>query len=98
MSTLTTNLMFLGPKTERKPWSCISKQDHWLLGQLSTTPDPSPSTLTSTIMMTHLSLLFFKSIGVDPLPAKLLYDKSHDQVWVLCWGDTHKSRPSLQVC
>ncbi|XP_040832514.1 follistatin-related protein 4 [Ochotona curzoniae] len=38
-----------------------------------------------------------QSIGVDPLPAKLLYDKSHDQVWVLSWGDTHKSRPSLQV-
>ncbi|XP_076994548.1 follistatin-related protein 4 [Tamandua tetradactyla] len=38
-----------------------------------------------------------QSIGVDPLPAKLSYDKSHDQVWVLSWGDTHKSQPSLQV-
>lgn len=38
-----------------------------------------------------------QSIGVDPLPAKLLYDKSHDQVWVLSWGDIHKSQPSLQV-
>ncbi|KAF3821543.1 hypothetical protein GH733_009585 [Mirounga leonina] len=37
------------------------------------------------------------SIGVDPLPAKLSYDKSHDQVWVLSWGDVHKSQPSLQV-
>ncbi|XP_012506771.1 PREDICTED: follistatin-related protein 4 [Propithecus coquereli] len=38
-----------------------------------------------------------QSIGVDPLPAKLSYDKSHDQVWVLSWGDLHKSHPSLQV-
>ncbi|XP_049728348.1 follistatin-related protein 4 [Elephas maximus indicus] len=38
-----------------------------------------------------------QSIGVDPLPAKLSYDKSHDQVWVLSWGDTHKSQPTLQV-
>ncbi|XP_006888133.1 PREDICTED: follistatin-related protein 4-like [Elephantulus edwardii] len=38
-----------------------------------------------------------QSIGVDPLPAKLSYDKSHDQVWVLSWGDEHKSQPSLQV-
>ncbi|XP_045406738.1 follistatin-related protein 4 [Lemur catta] len=38
-----------------------------------------------------------QSIGVDPLPAKLSYDKSHDQVWVLSWGDVHKSHPSLQV-
>ncbi|XP_047412945.1 follistatin-related protein 4 [Sciurus carolinensis] len=38
-----------------------------------------------------------QSIGVDPLPAKLSYDKSHDQVWVLSWGDRHKSQPSLQV-
>ncbi|XP_006872973.1 PREDICTED: follistatin-related protein 4 [Chrysochloris asiatica] len=38
-----------------------------------------------------------QSIGVDPLPAKLSYDKSHDQVWVLSWGDMHKFQASLQV-
>nr|XP_058134676.1 follistatin-related protein 4 isoform X2 [Dasypus novemcinctus] len=38
-----------------------------------------------------------QSIGVDPLPTKLSYDKSHDQVWVLNWGDMHKTQPSLQV-
>ncbi|XP_029410058.1 follistatin-related protein 4 isoform X2 [Nannospalax galili] len=38
-----------------------------------------------------------QSIGVDPLPAKLSYDKSHDQVWVLSWGNIHKTQPSLQV-
>lgn len=51
----------------------------------------------STTTTTNWSLFFFKSIGVDPLPAKLSYDKSHDQVWVLSWGDVHKSQPSLQV-
>ncbi|XP_074069678.1 follistatin-related protein 4 isoform X3 [Macrotis lagotis] len=38
-----------------------------------------------------------QAIGVDSLPAKLLYDKSHDQVWVLSWGDMQKSQLSLQV-
>ncbi|XP_053319617.1 follistatin-related protein 4 [Spea bombifrons] len=38
-----------------------------------------------------------KSIDVDPFPAKLLYDKSHDQVWILSWGDINKSHPTLQV-
>uniref|UniRef100_A0A4X2KHQ6 Follistatin like 4 n=1 Tax=Vombatus ursinus TaxID=29139 RepID=A0A4X2KHQ6_VOMUR len=38
-----------------------------------------------------------QAIGVDSLPVKLLYDKSHDQVWVLSWGNMQKSQPSLQV-
>ncbi|XP_069055298.1 follistatin-related protein 4 isoform X1 [Pleurodeles waltl] len=38
-----------------------------------------------------------QSVNVDPLPAKLLYDKSHDQVWVLSWGDRRKLHPTLQV-
>ncbi|KAM9312998.1 follistatin-related protein 4-like [Gastrophryne carolinensis] len=38
-----------------------------------------------------------QTIDVDPYPAKLLYDKSHDQVWILSWGDINKSYPSLQV-
>ncbi|XP_056372559.1 follistatin-related protein 4 isoform X2 [Hyla sarda] len=38
-----------------------------------------------------------QTIQVDPYPAKLLYDKSHDQVWILSWGDINKSHPSLQV-
>ncbi|XP_051487251.1 follistatin-related protein 4 isoform X1 [Apus apus] len=36
-------------------------------------------------------------LDVDPVPTKLHYDKSHDQVWVLSWGDMHKSSPTLQV-
>ncbi|NXG47495.1 FSTL4 protein, partial [Psilopogon haemacephalus] len=38
-----------------------------------------------------------QTFDVDPLPTKLHYDKSHDQVWVLSWGDMHKSSPTLQV-
>ncbi|NXM66035.1 FSTL4 protein, partial [Serilophus lunatus] len=38
-----------------------------------------------------------QSVDVDPLPTKLHYDKSHDQVWVLSWGDMRKSSPTLQV-
>uniref|UniRef100_A0A663ER06 Follistatin like 4 n=2 Tax=Aquila chrysaetos chrysaetos TaxID=223781 RepID=A0A663ER06_AQUCH len=38
-----------------------------------------------------------QSLDVDPLPTKLHYDKSHDQVWVLSWGDMRKSSPALQV-
>ncbi|XP_054245137.1 follistatin-related protein 4-like isoform X1 [Indicator indicator] len=38
-----------------------------------------------------------QTLDVDPLPTKLHYDKSHDQVWVLSWGDMQKSSPTLQV-
>uniref|UniRef100_A0A4W3HYD3 Follistatin-related protein 5 n=1 Tax=Callorhinchus milii TaxID=7868 RepID=A0A4W3HYD3_CALMI len=36
-------------------------------------------------------------VATDPIPVKLHYDKSHDQVWVLSWGDTEKNSPTLQV-
>ncbi|XP_041078756.1 follistatin-related protein 5-like isoform X2 [Polyodon spathula] len=36
-------------------------------------------------------------VETDPVPVKLHYDKSHDQVWVLSWGDIHRTRPTLQV-
>ncbi|NWZ35023.1 FSTL4 protein, partial [Brachypodius atriceps] len=38
-----------------------------------------------------------QSLDVNPLPTKLHYDKSHDQVWVLSWGDMRRSSPTLQV-
>ncbi|NXR41117.1 FSTL4 protein, partial [Zosterops hypoxanthus] len=38
-----------------------------------------------------------QSLDVDPLPTKLHYDKSHDQVWVLSWGNMKQSSPTLQV-
>ncbi|XP_062391804.1 follistatin-related protein 4 [Sardina pilchardus] len=38
-----------------------------------------------------------QAVDTDPVPVKLFYDKSHDQVWVLSWGDLQKSHPTLQV-
>ncbi|KAK9406569.1 FSTL4: Follistatin-related protein 4 [Crotalus adamanteus] len=38
-----------------------------------------------------------QSLDVDPVPVKLHYDKSHDQIWILSWGDMKKSHPTLQV-
>nr|XP_036860286.1 follistatin-related protein 4 [Manis javanica] len=55
-------------------------------------------TLSRVLVVDVQAQKVLQSIGVDPLPAKLSYDKSHDQVWVLSWGDVHKSQPSLQVC
>ncbi|XP_069487460.1 follistatin-related protein 5 isoform X2 [Ambystoma mexicanum] len=36
-------------------------------------------------------------VSTDPVPVKLHYDKSHDQVWVLSWGNMEKTSPTLQV-
>uniref|UniRef100_A0A3Q3QZ93 Follistatin-like 4 n=1 Tax=Monopterus albus TaxID=43700 RepID=A0A3Q3QZ93_MONAL len=38
-----------------------------------------------------------QAIATDPFPVKMLYDKSHDQVWVLTWGDMDRTHPTLQV-
>ncbi|XP_075065845.1 follistatin-related protein 4 [Mixophyes fleayi] len=38
-----------------------------------------------------------QTIDVDPYPSKLFYDKSHDQVWIISWGDINKTHPTLQV-
>ncbi|XP_073500588.1 follistatin-related protein 5 isoform X2 [Phyllobates terribilis] len=38
-----------------------------------------------------------QAVNTDPVPVTLHYDKSHDQVWVLSWGNIEKSSPTLQV-
>uniref|UniRef100_A0A8D0DWT6 Follistatin like 4 n=1 Tax=Salvator merianae TaxID=96440 RepID=A0A8D0DWT6_SALMN len=38
-----------------------------------------------------------QTLDTDPLPVKIHYDKSHDQIWVLSWGDMNASHPTLQV-
>ncbi|MEE6517971.1 hypothetical protein FKM82_028609, partial [Ascaphus truei] len=38
-----------------------------------------------------------QAVSTDPVPVKLHYDKSHDQVWVLSWGNMEKTSPTLQV-
>lgn len=43
------------------------------------------------------SLFVLQAVATDPFPVKMLYDKSHDQVWILTWGDMDKTHPTLQV-
>ncbi|XP_075054165.1 follistatin-related protein 5 isoform X2 [Mixophyes fleayi] len=38
-----------------------------------------------------------QAVNTDPIPVKLHYDKSHDQVWVLSWGNMEKTSSTLQV-
>lgn len=38
-----------------------------------------------------------QTVNTDPYPVKLHYEKSHDQVWLLSWGDMEKNFPTLQV-
>ncbi|XP_061926144.1 follistatin-related protein 4 isoform X1 [Entelurus aequoreus] len=38
-----------------------------------------------------------QAIATDAFPVKMLYDKSHDQVWLLAWGDMERTHPTLQV-
>ncbi|XP_072520111.1 follistatin-related protein 5 isoform X3 [Salminus brasiliensis] len=38
-----------------------------------------------------------QTVNTDRVPVKLHYDKSHDQVWILSWGDLEKTFPTLQV-
>ncbi|XP_034033870.1 follistatin-related protein 4 [Thalassophryne amazonica] len=38
-----------------------------------------------------------QAVTTDPFPVKLLYDKSHDQVWILTWGDMDRTHPRLLV-
>ncbi|KAM4810396.1 follistatin-related protein 5 isoform 2-T2 [Rhinophrynus dorsalis] len=38
-----------------------------------------------------------QAVSTDPVPVKLHYDKSHDQVWVLSWGSMEKTSSTLQV-
>ncbi|KAL6479847.1 hypothetical protein MHYP_G00108800 [Metynnis hypsauchen] len=38
-----------------------------------------------------------QTVNTDRVPVKLHYDKSHDQVWILSWGDLEKNFPTLQV-
>lgn len=40
---------------------------------------------------------WLQAVSTDPVPVKLHYDKSHDQVWVLSWGSMDKTSPTLQV-
>lgn len=47
--------------------------------------------------LTQHSPVLLQAVATDPFPVKMLYDKSHDQVWILTWGDMDKTHPTLQV-
>ncbi|XP_055053162.2 follistatin-related protein 4 isoform X1 [Misgurnus anguillicaudatus] len=38
-----------------------------------------------------------QAVETAPMPVKLFYEKSHDQLWVFSWGDLLKSTSTLQV-
>uniref|UniRef100_A0A3B3Q6Q2 Follistatin like 5 n=1 Tax=Paramormyrops kingsleyae TaxID=1676925 RepID=A0A3B3Q6Q2_9TELE len=54
-------------------------------------------TLNRVLIVDIQSQKAVQTVSTDPVPVKLHYDKSHDQVWVLSWGDMEKTAPTLQV-
>ncbi|XP_073897812.1 follistatin-related protein 5 isoform X3 [Castor canadensis] len=54
-------------------------------------------TLDRVLIVDVQSQKVVQAVITDPVPVKLHYDKSHDQVWVLSWGTMDKTSPTLQV-
>ncbi|KAJ8403580.1 hypothetical protein AAFF_G00349060 [Aldrovandia affinis] len=54
-------------------------------------------TLNRVLVVDVQSQKVVQAVNTDPVPVKLHYDKSHDQVWILSWGDMEKTTPTLQV-
>ncbi|XP_034267330.1 follistatin-related protein 5 isoform X4 [Pantherophis guttatus] len=54
-------------------------------------------TLDRVLIVDVQSQKVVQAVSTDPVPVKLHYDKSHDQVWVLSWGSFDKDSPTLQV-
>ncbi|XP_024126009.1 follistatin-related protein 5 [Oryzias melastigma] len=54
-------------------------------------------TLDRVLVVDIQSQKAVQTVSTDPYPVKLHYDKSHDQVWLLSWGDMEKNFPTLQV-
>uniref|UniRef100_A0A2K6EK64 Follistatin like 5 n=1 Tax=Propithecus coquereli TaxID=379532 RepID=A0A2K6EK64_PROCO len=54
-------------------------------------------TLDRVLIIDVQSQKVVQAVSTDPVPVKLHYDKSHDQVWVLSWGTMEKTSPTLQV-
>ncbi|XP_061101739.1 follistatin-related protein 5-like isoform X1 [Conger conger] len=57
----------------------------------------SQPTLSRVLILDTQSQKAVQTVHTDPFPVKLHYDRSHDQVWVLSWGDAQKTSPTLQV-
>ncbi|KAF3694180.1 Follistatin-related protein 5 Follistatin-like protein 5 Precursor [Channa argus] len=54
-------------------------------------------TLDRVLIVDIQSQKAVQTVSTDPYPVKLHYDKSHDQVWLLSWGDMEQNYPTLQV-
>ncbi|CAG04646.1 unnamed protein product, partial [Tetraodon nigroviridis] len=54
-------------------------------------------TLDRVLIVDITSQKAVQTVSTDPYPVKLHYDRSHDQVWLLSWGDMERNFPTLQV-
>ncbi|KAG7458761.1 hypothetical protein MATL_G00224060 [Megalops atlanticus] len=83
------------PKSESDPeqrcvWSsAVNVKDKYIYA--------AQPTLNRVLIVDVQSQKAVQTVSTDPVPVKLHYDKSHDQVWVLSWGNMEKTKPMLQV-
>lgn len=76
--------------TQRCVWSsAVNVKDRFIYA--------SQPTLDRVLIVDIQTQKAVQAVSTDPYPVKLHYDKSHDQVWVLSWGDMDRSFPTLQV-
>ncbi|XP_063314278.1 follistatin-related protein 5 isoform X1 [Pelobates fuscus] len=54
-------------------------------------------TLNRVLLVDVQTQKVVQAVSTDPVPVKLHYDKSHDQVWVLSWGNMERTSSTLQV-
>ncbi|KAM9795577.1 follistatin-related protein 5 [Neosynchiropus ocellatus] len=79
-----------GEEVQQCVWSsAVNVQDKFIY---ATQP-----TLDRVLVVDVRSQKAVQTVRTDPYPVKLHYDRSHDQVWLLSWGDAQKSYPTLQV-
>ncbi|OCT99655.1 follistatin-related protein 5 isoform X1 [Xenopus laevis] len=79
-----------GQETQRCQWaSAVSVKDKFIYA--------SQPHLNRVLLVDVQTQKVVQTVSTDPFPVKLHYDKSHDQVWVLSWGNMDKSSPTLQV-
>uniref|UniRef100_A0A8C2ZB79 Follistatin-like 5 n=1 Tax=Cyclopterus lumpus TaxID=8103 RepID=A0A8C2ZB79_CYCLU len=79
-----------GEEVQRCVWSsAVNIKDKFIY---ATQP-----TLDRVLIVDIQSQKAVQTVSTDPYPVKLHYDKSHDQVWLLSWGDMERNLPTLQV-
>uniref|UniRef100_A0A672FR27 Follistatin-like 5 n=1 Tax=Salarias fasciatus TaxID=181472 RepID=A0A672FR27_SALFA len=77
-----------GDSVQRCVWSsAVNIKDRFIY---ATQP-----TLNRVLVVDVQSQKAVQTVSTDPYPVKLHYDKSHDQVWLLSWGDVEKNFPTL---